>query len=83
MFKKIIEYYNGFDKITSLILKHGLNFCFLISIISTIILITYNMIFNNPYIYYIGIGLFRLSLIFSMEFIICSFVADSIKKRDF
>ena len=37
MFKKIIEYYNGFDKITSLILKHGLNFCFLISIISTII----------------------------------------------
>ena len=81
MIKKIITYYKNLDKITYKILYKGLAFCFLLALISTSILISYMLFFENPFIYYIGINLFRLSLIFSVEFIICSFVVDNIKKQ--
>lgn len=81
MLKKLIENFKNFDKITFKILKHGLNFCFIICVLSVFTLLTYELIFTSPLIYYIGISLFRLSLIFGIEFIICSFVVDGIKKQ--
>lgn len=81
MLKKLLENFKNFDKLTFKILKHGLNFCFLICLISVSILLTYELAFTSPFIYYIGISLFRLSLIFGIEFIICSFVVDGIKKQ--
>lgn len=81
MFKTILENYKKFEKITHKILKYGLKFCFILCLISVSILLTYNLNFHYPYMYYIGISLFRLSLIFSIEFIICGFVVDSIKKQ--
>jgi len=81
MFKKIIEGYHNFEKITYKILKSGLKFCFALCIISVSILLTYNLLSLSPYIYHIGISLFKLSLIFGTEFIICGFVADGIKKQ--
>lgn len=81
MFKKLLESFKNFDKLTYKILKHGLNFCFAICLISVFILLTYELVFTTPFIYYIGISLFRLSLIFGIEFIICSFVVDGIKKQ--
>lgn len=81
MFKKIFENFNNFEQITYKILKHGLIFCLILCMISTSILLTYNLLILSPFIYYIGIGLFRLSLIFAIEFVVCSFVADGIKKQ--
>jgi len=52
-----------------------------IFIIAIIILLTYNFFFAYPIIYYIGLTLFRLSLIFGIEFIICGFITDGIKKQ--
>ena len=80
MFKKIIESYRSFEKITNKIMKFGLTFCFLLSLISCFILVTYFFI-PSPFVYYIGITLFKLSLIFAIEFIICGFAADGIKKQ--
>lgn len=81
MFKKIVECFKNFDKLTFKILRYGLYFCSIICIISIFTLLTYNLIFSIPFIYYIGICLFKLSLIFGIEFIICSFVVDGIKKQ--
>ena len=81
MFKKIYDYYKSFEKITYKILKGGLEFCLFLCLLSVFILITYNLFVHSPLIYYIGISLFRLSLIFGIEFIICGFVTDSIKKQ--
>lgn len=81
MFKKIIESYKGFEKITNKIMKNGLKFCFILCIISISVLLTYNFVFTSPIIYYIGINLFKLSLIFGIEFIICGFVVDGITKQ--
>ena len=81
MIKNLINSFKSFDKVTHKILKYGLEFCFALSMISIIILLTYNLIFATPSLYYIGISLFKLSLVFGIEFIICSFVVDSIKKQ--
>ena len=81
MIKKIIEIYKNFDKITCKIMNNGLKFCLIICLVSVFILLTYNFAFQSPFIYYIGISLFRLSLIFGIEFIICGFVVEGIKKQ--
>lgn len=81
MFKKIIESYKGFEKITCKILKLGLLFCLSLAIISIAILLTYNLTGHSPFLYNIGLALFKLSLIFGIEFVICSFVTDGIKKQ--
>ena len=81
MFKKIYDNYKNFEKITHKILKVGLEFCLFLCVLSVSILLTYKLFIHSPLIYYIGINLFRLSLIFGIEFIICSFITDGIKKQ--
>lgn len=81
MIKKIKNTFKGFEIITKKIIKNGLKFCFTLCLISLIVLLTYNFILTAPILYYIGINLFRLGLIFAIEFIICGFVSDSIKKQ--
>ena len=81
MFKKIFYMYKEFEKITIKILNNGLKFCLVLSSFSSLILLSYMLIFQTPILFYIGISLFRLSLIFATEFIVCSFVADGIKKQ--
>lgn len=80
MFRKILDVYNHFEKITNSILKTGLRFCSFLCFTAIVILSTY-LSLNNPSFYYIGITVFKLSIIFSIEFIICSFVIDGIKKQ--
>ena len=80
MFKKIIDTYKNFEKTTNSIIKSGLSFCSFLCLISISILSTY-LISKVPLTYYIGISILRLSIIFSIEFIICGFVVDGIKKK--
>lgn len=81
MIKKIVNLYKELDKLTFKILKHGLEFCFCLCILSILVLFTYESINSTPTLYYIGLSLFRLSIIWSIEFIICAIVVDSIKKQ--
>ena len=81
MLKKIVTYYKNLDKTTYKILYKGFKFCFLLSFIASIILLSYILFLKTPLVYYIGINLFKLSLIFVVEFIVCGFVADRIKKE--
>lgn len=81
MLKKIINNFNQLEKITSKVMLSGFEFCFIICLISVLILLTYNFVFHSPTLYYIGLSLFRLCLIYNIEFIICGFIADGIKKQ--
>lgn len=81
MLRKIFDSFKNLDKLTSKIMNYGLKFCFAICMISVLVLFTYNFTFASPLIYYIGISLFRISLIFGIEFIVCGFVVDGIKKQ--
>ena len=82
MIKNFIKSYKNLEKDTYKLMKKGLHFCFIICLISTAIL-AYYIFFNNfPFLFNIGIALFRLSLIFSLEFVICGIVVDNIKKKN-
>lgn len=80
MLKKILETYKSFENTTNYIIKIGLRFCICLCVISISILVTY-LSSKVPITYYIGMSIFRLSIIFSIEFIICGFVVDGIKKQ--
>lgn len=81
MFYIIKNSFKSLDKLIKKIMKIGLNFCSILGLISLIILVTYNISFTIPIVFTIGFVLFKLSLIFGVEFIICGLVADGITKQ--
>lgn len=81
MLKKIYENFKNLDTLTYKIMNYGLKFCFMICLISVLLLLTYCLAFASPFMYYIGINLFKISLIFGIEFVVCGFVVDGIKKQ--
>ena len=81
MFKKIINSFNNLDKLTKIIMSNGLIFSAFIGLVAIVLLFTYNFSFTFPILFTIGFVLFRLSLIFGIEFVICGFVVDGIKKQ--
>ena len=81
MINQIIKDLKNLDKLTYKIMKLGIKFCFGICVLSILVLLTYLLLFNTPYLYYCGLLLFRISCIFAIEFIICGIVVDSIKKE--
>ena len=81
MLKSLMNNYKNLDKLTYKIMKNGLIFCFVLCIISVVILFTYEVYITSPSLYYIGLSLFKLSIIWGIEFIVCGFVVDGIKKQ--
>lgn len=81
MIKTFLNSYKNLDKQTFRILKKGFIFCSILCLSSILTLFTYMSIIHNPFIYYIGIAIFKLSITFAIEFLICAIVVDSIKKQ--
>lgn len=81
MIKRIINSFKNLENITYKIMKKGIQYCFILCIISSIILFTYKTFLSSPNIYYIGLALFKISIYFMAEFIVCGFVVDKIKKQ--
>ena len=74
IFSQVKEIFKNLDKKAIHILKKGLKFCFVLAIISTIILLFYK--FNRAsYIFEIGFTMFRVSIV------ICAIAVDKIKKQ--
>lgn len=81
MISKIIEYFKNIDKLTYKIIKIGLSFCSILSIISSILLFIYGLSAISPNIYHASFAFLKCSLIFGVEFIICGLSIDTIKKQ--
>lgn len=79
--KQILLEFKKFEPTILLLMKSGIRYSFYISIISTLILLTYDFVYTAPIIYYIGISLFRTSLFFIVGFIICGFAFNKIKRE--
>ena len=78
--KNIFDYLKKLDKNILNLMKKGFKFSFYFSILSTLFLIVYN-IYNQPIIYITGISLFKTSLFFAVDFVICGVAFDKIKKE--
>ena len=76
---KIKKVFKDLDILTKKIIKIGLSFCLYLACFSLIILALYCLCFTHPILFSIGFILFKLSLTFGVEFIICGFVVDKIK----
>lgn len=80
MIKVLIDKFNSMEKKVKKIMHYGFIFSFVICMISMVLLIGYELNSNLDF-YYIGLSVFRLSLFFAVEFIICAFAIDTIKKQ--
>lgn len=80
MIKQIIDKFNSLEEKIKTIMKYGFKFSFAVCILSILILLTYQF-YSYPDLYYIGLSVFRLSLFFAIEFIICGLAMDTIKKQ--
>lgn len=79
MINKIFKMIRNLDKITYRIMKNGLRFCIFLCTISIFVLLFYDLQLQSPLVFNIGLIIFKLSIIFGVEFIICGIVADKIK----
>lgn len=80
MIKQIIDKFNSLEEKIKSIMQYGMKFSFGVCILSTLILLTYQL-YNYPDLYYIGLSVFKLSLFFAVEFIVCAFAVDTIKQQ--
>ena len=80
MLKLLKDKLNSMEEKVKKIMNYGFTFSFFVCIISTIILIAYEFT-TNLELYYIGLSVFRLSLFLGVEFFICGFAIDTIKKQ--
>ena len=79
MLKKIIQTFQSMDLLVKKIIQKGIHFCLCIAIIASLILLTYAFI-KSPQLYYIGLGIFQVSLFWAVEFVICGMAIDTIKR---
>lgn len=63
------------------VMRVGFIFSFIICILSSIILVTYEAFYSLHTLFYIGISLFRTSLSFAVTFFICGIGFDTVQKE--
>ena len=78
MYNFIYKYYSNFNFKIKKILSFGFVFSLLISLFSAFILSTYFSTYTNPILYYVGISVFKLSIIYLVTFIYFIFAFNKI-----
>lgn len=78
---KIVNIYNSMDKKTKKLMNNGLIFCFVLAVISSLCLLTYNLFYSSITLYYIGFYLFKYSILFSSVFFTFGLGFDKLKKE--
>ena len=81
MLNKIIIFIKNLDTRIKIIMKNGFIFSFLFCILSILILYIYHKLNTYPMLFSIGAILFKTSLTFFMDFIICGVAFDKIIKE--
>lgn len=82
--KIVIELINKIKNLDEKIVKimnFGFTFSFILCIISTISLFTYNFFYSHPTLFYTGLSLLKTALMFASMFLICGVGFDTIKKE--
>lgn len=79
MFNKIHSLIQNTNQKILKIMKYGLKFSFSICVIATAILSTYLLFYSSPFLYLLGLTVFKMGMILGIEFIICGLSVDAIK----
>lgn len=81
MIHMIKDKFKNLDLKVKTIMKYGFLFSLLFCMFSVLILYTYHAIYTLPFVFTIGTILFKTSLMFFVEFLICGIAFDTIKKQ--
>ncbi len=81
MINFIVNKFKNLDLKVKNIMKCGFIFSLLFCFISILVLYTYHTTYTIPLIFTVGTILFRTSLMFFVDFIICGIAFDTIKKQ--
>ena len=81
MLKNMLDNIKKLDTKTKIIMKYGYISAFIVSVISGFILFTYEAFYHSPNLYYIGLQVFKISLVIAISFFVCGLVVDTIKKE--
>lgn len=79
--EQLIDKIKNLDKQIIKIMDSGFAFSFILSIISALSLLTYDFFYSLPTLFYIGLNLFKTSLMFASMFFICGIGFDTIKNE--
>ncbi|MCI9038344.1 MAG: hypothetical protein HFJ29_00440 [Clostridia bacterium] len=63
------------------LMKSGIKFSFCLSILSILVLLTYDFVYTIPFVYDIGFSLFKTSLFFIVGFVVFAFAFSKIQKE--
>lgn len=81
MKQMIINKFKNMDVKIKNIMKYGFTFSLLFCLFSILILYTYHQLYTVPLIFTVGTILFKTSLMFFVDFLICGIAFDTIKKQ--
>ena len=77
----LVNKIKNLDESVKKLMCKGYSFSFLLCIFASLTLFTYEIFYHNPTLYYIGLSLFRTSLMFACTFFMCAIGFDTIKKE--
>ncbi len=78
--KKILSEIKQINKKVIKIINYGFTFCFAVSIIGLLLMLTYNTYSVSYDFFKAGIILIRTSILFAAQFVACGFIMDRLKK---
>lgn len=78
MAQKVYDYYLKLNVKIKKLMKSGFMFSMFVLIISGLILCTYQLFYCAPVLYYVGLSLFKLSLIYFVTFLCFGFAFNKI-----
>lgn len=73
MAQKVYDYYLKLNVKVKNLMKSGFMFSMFVLIVSGLILCTYELFYGSPILYYVGLSLFKLSLIYFVTFLCFGF----------
>lgn len=78
---KVSNLFNSMDGKIKKLMKNGLIFCFVLAIISSLFLLTYDLFYGSITIYYIGFYILKNSILFACTFFAFGIGFNRIKKE--
>ena len=78
---KVSNLFNSLDDKIKKLMKEGLTFCFILAIISSLFLLTYDLFYSSITLYYIGFYILKNSILFACTFFAFGIGFNRIKKE--
>lgn len=66
---KLSNLFNSMDNKIKKLMKDGMIFCFVLAIISSLFLLTYDLFYSSITVYYIGFYILKNSILFACTFL--------------